>query len=68
MGRNPSRRSYGGDPTIYQLRDMQRRLTAAEKANIRAGARIRSLQFAVNDLQDNLKIVVELVTSKKGPS
>lgn len=44
---------YGGDPTTYQLRDMNRRITSLEKAGLRQDARIRNLQAKVATLEAN---------------
>ncbi len=48
---------YGGDPTTYQLRDMQRRLTSLEKAAIRKDVRIRNLQSSAASATLALKVV-----------
>lgn len=41
---------YGGDPSKFQLRDMNRRLTSAEKALDRANTRIRNLQAIISEV------------------
>ncbi len=50
-------RRYGStDPAEYQLRDIKRRLTSAEKTLERQNARIRSMNFAIMDLQVVIKL------------
>ncbi len=44
---------YGGDPSIFQLRDMNRRLTSLEAALLRSNARIRNLQGQLLELTYN---------------
>ncbi len=51
------RKGYGGDPTVYQLRDMQRRITALEKSKDRADARIRNLQSRVVDQAESIQVL-----------
>ncbi len=49
-------KQYGGDPAVYQMRDMNRRITSLEKALIRAETRIRLLQSRQTVLDDYSKV------------
>lgn len=46
---------YGTDPLVFQLRDMNRRITSLEKAKLRADARIANLKYDVKSLEDSIK-------------
>lgn len=48
--------NYGGDPKVFQLRDMNRRLTSLELAALRKDVRIRNLSKAVKTLQTQLAV------------
>ncbi len=50
-------KKYGGDPTAFQLRDMQRRITSLEKSKDRADARIRNLQSRVVTQAESIKVL-----------
>ncbi len=50
-------RKYGGDPTTYQLRDMQRRITSLEKAKDRAEARLSLYRKDIVSLQEATKVL-----------
>ncbi len=52
---------YGGDPTKYQLRDMNRRITSLEKARLRSDTRIRSLQHALGVAREDAALYKALV-------
>ncbi len=56
-----SRKGYGGDPTTYQLRDMQRRITSLEKAKDRAEARLSIYRKDIVSLQEQHTVLRAMI-------
>ncbi len=58
-----SRKGYGGDPTTYQMRDMQRRITSLEKARLRNEARLSIYRKDIASLQASLKVTRAMIVA-----
>ncbi len=55
---------YGGDPTKFQLRDMNRRITALEKGKDRSDARIKNLRADLKIAQTAISILRAILVAK----
>ncbi len=58
-----SRKGYGGDPTTFQLRDMQRRITSLEKARVRNEAKLSLRMKEVRALEDALQVTRAMIVA-----
>ncbi len=58
-----SRKGYGGDPTVFQLRDMQRRITALEKARLRNEAKLGNYRLDIKALQASLVVTRAMIVA-----